>query len=1360
MAFNLPTNLSTVEAWVGALYGYAVGSSTMAQVNTDITSYGGLNNTLNAYYSSAFGANRTQDVAAVIAKNLGIVSGTNGLVDADVKTATDYITGMLNGALATKSQGVAVNSIINLFSGLATDTGSLGKTFGTAAATWNATVANSVTYAASNASDALLSKAATVVATAAAVPSTATLTSGIDNITGNAAGNNSINGSDAVVGTTAQPTFTPGDTIALTGTNNVLNWITSAQITGTPAGSSVSGVQTANVSSTGNAALTLDVTSGYTGLLQLNVTNAATAATAATGDSVSVTAPATTNINATSANALTAGTITTLGGLGVSATLINAGVNGGVAANIGSLLLPAGNGAVVVTDSESIIGVVDATTYTAGGITTYGGSTVAVTQNIATDSASAATLAAVASTAKATDSGGAVKIYGTKDTKSVTVTQTAPSAPVAGSLAATGYTGVAGIVDGAVTIQDVNYASGTAAGTITSVSLTNYGNGSTITSSGLNTLTLASTGVSNPNANTPGYTASTAQSLVNNGTLTITNPLATTPVTALNLNLNGGSSGLITFQGAGTTAMTTLNIVTNTAATAASTAPFVGGQFQTINVSGKGIATLGASNSVANNGNGGFNAGADTGLTALNVSGAAGFSDGNGAGSRSGLNTFGSALTITNTGTGKFTAYIDDTTQSYVAGAAGTSVITVNADALKPITAGSGSADEIIFAAAPTLTAAGSGTNITGFEIFGVGVGATGSTFDMSKFASDKFTTIDVAASTSAGTYTFKNVTGNTLNIGTTSSGSNNVTYQVADANGSADSLTVNLGSTSAASGTVASYTSTLALSDASNQGVGTMVINANISSATGTPTNTVETINLTNTGLNNLTINGGAGVTIAGNQTISAPTLSITNNSSAANTDGSTWSTDGFTGSITDTILSTISYTGSHNFGVTGGITTSSPVMNVINTNTGTTGVLALGTVTDTSLVSINLKGSISGTFAPTVAAGNSFTLNGSTDNSNVSVTLTNGAGATLTDNITLGNGANTISDPSTAGTVNITAGTGANIINVGGTTNTTGAYNVTVGYHTSADTITVGNGGTFVTSAPNTVINGALSGDWIVFANDGTAPVSANTVSGAPSTAAAIAAIETTTAHAAYAAYVPSAGVTLIAENKSTTVTAGNESLVQVNGKQNIAWFGLGFGTAATKVLDVAVLNASTTGVTVPKPAAAATVALGTHTTADTLLQTTAFSESVAGFVQSTDKLSFINTAAELNGVTNAVTGVAVAAGNAVTPVIQSVAGATTVSTAGANILDVTSTLANAAAALTAIQAAGTRVVTFGAAEAVGAHTLVEYDDGANVHVALLTQGTAGTAVGAGSTLVDLVVLTGTTTHLTASNFAITAS
>ena len=1326
-SFTLPTNLNSVEAWIGGLYGYAVGTQTMAQINADITSYGSLGNTLNTYYTSAFGSLPTATVAANIVANVGLGTDANAIA---------YVTGQLN-SVASNARGVAVLNVLNAFSGLTGD-----KTYGAAATAWNATVANSVTYAGQNAGDAALADAAKSVSKVAATPVTATLTSAIDSVTGNAAGNNTINGVDAVVGTSTTPTFTAGDTIALTGTNNVLNWITSAQITGTPAGATVSGVQTANVTSSGNALLLLDVTQSWGGLSQLNVTNSAVAATAATGDSVSVTAPATTNINATSANALTAGTITTLGGLGVSATLINAGVNGNVAANIGSLLLPAGNGAVVVTDSESIIGVVDASTPTAGGITTYGGSTVAVTQNIAPDSASAATLAAVTSTAKVTDSGGAVKIYGTKDTKSVTVTQTAPSAPVAGNLVATGYTGLAGIVDGAVTIQDVNYASGTAAGTITSVSLTNYGNGSTITSSGLNTLTLASTGVSNPNANTPGYTASTAQTLVNNGTLTITNPLATTPVTALNLNLNGGSSGLITFQGAGTTAMTTLNIVTNTAATAASTAPFVGGQFQTINVSGKGIATLGASNSVANNGNGGFNAGDDTGLTALNVSGAAGFSDGNGAGSRSGLNTFGSALTITNTGTGKFTAYIDDTTQSYVAGAAGTSVITVNADALKPITAGSGSADEIIFAAAPTLTAAGSGTNITGFEIFGVGVGATGSTFDMSKFASDKFTTIDVAASASAGTYTFKNVTGNTLNIGTTSSGSNNVTYQVADANGSADSLTVNLGSTSAASGTFASYTSTLALSDASNQGIGTLVINANVSSATGTPTTVVDTIALTDTGLTNLTINGGAGVTISGAQTISSSALNIVNNSSATNTNG-TWTTDGFAGAITDTILSNILYTGSHSF-TFNGITTSSPVLNVTNANTGTTGVVALGTVTDTSLVSINLKGSISGTFAPTVAAGNSFTLNGSTDNSAVSVTLTNGAGATLTDNIALGNGANTIVDPSTAGTVNIISGTGVNKITVGTAANTTGAYNVTVGYHTSADTFTVGSGGSYVASAPNTIINGALTGDNIVLTAEaaGAAATPVNNA-GAPSVAAAIPVVLGGGSAVVESAYIASAGVTLIGDTTAGAV----KSLIQLNGKQLIAWEGTGFNSTT----GVSVGLSSTGYGTVPAPTSAAALFLGSHATAaDTLNQSLASKETVGGFVAATDILAITAASATFkNGAAAAITA------GATTAVITA-SGTPAILVAQKEVI-LTGTIASDAALITAIKATGATQLTFANALTTNDSILVAYYDGANTQVVAVKESAGATTINATSTVTDLATLTGiNTTALSATNFS----
>ena len=1242
-AFSLPTNLASVEGFIGAMYGYAIGSNTMTQVNADIVSYGGLNNTLNAYYSAGFGSQTTAAVAASVVANLGVVAGQNGLVAADVTQAVAYVTGVLNAAPAN-ARGAAILTVVNLYNGLAGTTGPLAN-FSSAASAWTTNQASAVQYAGSNASDALLSKVATVVATAAAVPSTATLTSGIDYITGNAAGNNSINGSDAVVGITTQPTFTAGDTIALTGTNNVLNWITSAQITGTPAGSTISGVQTANVNSTGNAALTLDVTKGWTGLTQLNVTNAANATTAAAGDSVTVTAPATTNLNVTSGNTLTAGTITTLGGLGVTATLVNAGFNTGIATSIGTLVQPAGAGPVVVNDSEAIIGVAS-TTYKAGGTNIYGGTTVSVTQTIAPDSASASTLAGSASAALTIDAGGAVNVYGTKSTTSVSVTQTPQSGAVAGSAAATGFTGAAAIVDGTVLVQDIN-ATGSTAGTIASVSLTNFGgtigSPSVINSSTLSSLTLSATSTGSPVGvptagtnvgqiggsygtataafanNTPGYSLSTAQSVTSNGYLSVVNPLAATTVTALTLNLAGGSGNLITFSGAGMANVTTLNVVTSAAT---STAPITGGQFKTINISGSGVAALGSTansgTTLSAGGNGGFNAAADNGLTALNVSGAAGFSDGNGAGSRSGLNTFGSALTITNTGTGKFTAYIDPTTQTYVAGAAGTSIITVNADVVKPITAGAGTSDEIIFAAAPTLTTAGSGTNITGFEIFGVGVGASGGTFDMSKFVSDSFSTIDVAASTSTGTYTFKNVTGNVLNVGTsatnTAAAGNNITYTVADANGPLDNLTVNIGSTSATSGTVFNNTNTLALNDASGQGIGNLVINANVSTAAGTSTAINDTLALTDGGLTSLTINGGAGLTITGNQTISSSVLTIVDNSTALNANGSAW-TDGFTGSITDAILSTISYTGSHSFSI-GGISTSSPVLNVTNSNSGTTGVVALGTVTDTNLISISLKGSVSGTFASTIAPGSQFTLSGATDNSNVSVTLTNGAGATFADNITLGNGTNTIVDPSIAGIVNITVGTGVNNITAGGTTtNTTGSYNITAAYHTAADTFRVGTGGSYVASAPNYNINGVQTGDIIVLNGNGVHATTPANISGAPSVSAAISALETatnSTQYVATSAYVASAGVTLIASNNTgaNNLTSDKETLIQVNGNQKILAANL-VGTNESLYL------ASTSGGAIPASyiGTGQTTSLSTHTLADTIGITSGNTATIAG-------------------------------------------------------------------------------------------------------------------------------------------------
>ena len=150
MTFTLPTNLSTVEAYVGALYGYAVGSSTMTQINADIVSYGGLNNTLNAYYSAAFGSQTTASVAKTIVANVGLGTDANAIA---------YVTGQLNAA-APAARGAAVANILNAFAGLTADT-----TYGAAATAWNATVASSVAYAGSNSADVTLATAATKAAT-------------------------------------------------------------------------------------------------------------------------------------------------------------------------------------------------------------------------------------------------------------------------------------------------------------------------------------------------------------------------------------------------------------------------------------------------------------------------------------------------------------------------------------------------------------------------------------------------------------------------------------------------------------------------------------------------------------------------------------------------------------------------------------------------------------------------------------------------------------------------------------------------------------------------------------------------------------------------------------------------------------------------------------------------------------------------------------------------------------------------------------------------------------------------------------------------------------------------------------------
>lgn len=168
MAF-LPTNATSVQAFAGALYGLQVGTATMAQVNNDITSFGGLNNALNAYYGASFGSTATATVAANLVANIGISAANSA-------AAVSYVTGVLN-ATAANARGAAVMNILNTLASLTAD-----ATYGADATAWNTKLANSVAYTGS-----------ADVAVGTVVAQTFLLTTSVDNVPGTA-------GNDTIIG--------------------------------------------------------------------------------------------------------------------------------------------------------------------------------------------------------------------------------------------------------------------------------------------------------------------------------------------------------------------------------------------------------------------------------------------------------------------------------------------------------------------------------------------------------------------------------------------------------------------------------------------------------------------------------------------------------------------------------------------------------------------------------------------------------------------------------------------------------------------------------------------------------------------------------------------------------------------------------------------------------------------------------------------------------------------------------------------------------------------------------------------------------------------------------------------------------
>jgi len=242
----------------------------------------------------------------------------------------EVLVGLLNSFAATPSTGA----------------------YATQAASFNSTISNAVVYASTYGTTDL------TLTQAASVPVQFTLQAGVDNL--NPTGNATINGT---LGTSA--TFTAFDSIAATGNKNTLilaDTTTGAQSSSVgdilPAGATLSGVQTVQLSTVSNAGIAsspvgyFDV-SGNTGETGVTVVS--------TGSGVDyIKAAATTNINDTA----TAGGVTTQGGQNVTIS-----AKGVVSVGTSSTTLPAGT--VTITET--------ATSAPASVVTVLGGTNISVT---------------------------------------------------------------------------------------------------------------------------------------------------------------------------------------------------------------------------------------------------------------------------------------------------------------------------------------------------------------------------------------------------------------------------------------------------------------------------------------------------------------------------------------------------------------------------------------------------------------------------------------------------------------------------------------------------------------------------------------------------------------------------------------------------------------------------------------------------------------------------------------------------------------------------------------------------------------------------------------------------------------------
>ena len=657
--------------------------------------------------------------------------------------------------------------------------------------------------------------------------------------------------------------------------------------------------------------------------------------------------------------------------------------------------------------------------------------------------------------------------------------------------------------DGAVMITDASYDTATS-NTISTVTLANYGAGSSIKSNALTTLSLAGTAgtlaiMNATNGAGAVPTANSTLALTVNGLSGVGNTITDTnnEITTLNVTAVGAPSTLQAFADTGLTALT---------------------------VAGDQVFTLKAVNGS---------------LTSISVSGAAGFSDG-GSTHSDGFASRGAAATLVSTSSGPISASIDATTQGFI-GSTGVDTIRISslADATQVVTGGSSTSDELILEGGPYALTAATGAKVTGFETLGVTPNVSG-TIDLSALAAG-FTKLHILGNSAV---EFTNAANNVaLQV---DKASTLVSVAMAGINGPADTASVSLGTATSDSVNFG----TIVMKDAANVGIGTVNLASNGMDFTpGDAVPNFNTVMLVDNGLSMLNVSGTQGLFITGINEATTPATTFTLNNTNTGSAGVT------IGGLNDAVLTTLNFMGSGLSRIET-LTVPSTAMLAIN-NTGAQ-MATVSTLTSTAnLTSLTLTGNVQigdglvGGTGMTLTSTDGVTISGATDQAHVKLSLA-GAAFGMVDSITLGDGNNTVTDGSNAGTVNLTLGTGSNYITLGGaTTNSTGLYHITLGAGDEPDYIMVGTGGTGYATAANYVITGAQAGDRIIFASDVASSANALTATPAGATEAlTIAAVEAAAASAHGVAYAVFGGNTYLAESVSGVLAGTDTTIVELMG------------------------------------------------------------------------------------------------------------------------------------------------------------------------------------------------------------------